>query len=154
MRIEERGCSMITDKQGREWLLQKLYDDGWRYIVADKYDNMYLTNEKPSMFDDVDEVRISSCKKYIGITGVMAALPKLSANEVFSIAEELGIVDWLKVKIDTPVLVSSNGIKWHKRYFAKADYLDVWVWDNGATSWSVDSDKDVTNWTHIKLAEV
>lgn len=145
---------MITDKQGREWLLQKLYDDGWRYIVADKYDNMYLTNEKPSMFDDVDEVRISSCKKYIGITGVMAALPKLSANEVFSIAEELGIVDWLKVKIDTPVLVSSNGIKWHKRYFAKADYLDVWVWDNGATSWSVDSDKDVTNWTHIKLAEV
>lgn len=154
MRIEGRGCSMITDKQGREWLLQKLYDDGWRYIMADKYDNMYLTNEKPSMFDDVNEVRISSCKKYIGITGVMAALPKLSANEVFSIEEELGIVDWLKVKVDTPVLVSSNGIKWHKRYFAKVDYLDVWVWDNGATSWSVDSDKDVTNWTHIKLAEV
>ena len=145
---------MITDKQGREWLLQKLYDDGWRYIVADKYDNMYLTNEKPSMFDDVNEVRISSCKKYIGITGVMAALPKLSTNEVFSIEEELGIIDWLKVKIDTPVLVSSNGIKWHKRYFAKADYLDVWVWDNGATSWSVDSAKDVTAWNHIKLAEV
>lgn len=63
MRIEERGYSMITDEQGREWLFKKLYDDGWRYIVADKYDNMYLTNEKPSMFDDVDEVRISSCKK-------------------------------------------------------------------------------------------
>lgn len=145
---------MITDKQGREWLFQKLYDDGWRYIVADKYDNMYLTSEKPCMFDDVDEVRISSCKKYIGITGVMAALPKLSANEVLDIAEELGIIDWMNVKVDTPVLVSSNGIKWHKRYFAKADYLDVWVWDNGATSWSVDSDKDVTTWAHIKLAEV
>lgn len=152
--IKESEKSMITDKQGREWLLQKLYDDGWRYIVADKYDNMYITNEKPSMFDDVDEVRISSCKKYIGITGVMAALPKLSTNEVFSIEEELGIVDWSKVKIDTPVLVSSNGIKWHKRYFAKADYLDVWVWDNGATSWSVESNKDVTTWNHIKLAEV
>ena len=112
MRIEERGYSMITDEQGREWLFKKLYDDGWRYIVADKYDNMYLTNEKPSMFDDVDEVRISSCKKYIGITGVMAALPKLSSNEVFDIAEELGIVDWMAIKVDTPVLVSSDGISY------------------------------------------
>lgn len=24
---------MINDKQGREWLLQKLYDDGWKYYV-------------------------------------------------------------------------------------------------------------------------
>ena len=154
MRIEERGYSMITDEQGREWLFKKLYDDGWRYIVADKYDNMYLTNEKPSMFDDVEEVRISSCKKYIGITGVMAALPKLSSNEVFDIAEELGIVDWMAVKVDTPVLVSSDGIIWHRRYFAKAGYGDVYVWNNGATSWSSKDNKDVTAWAYIKLAEV
>lgn len=154
MRIEERGYSMITDEQGREWLFQKLYDDGWRYIVADKYDNMYLTNEKPSMFDDVDEVRISSCKKYIGITGVMAALPKLSSNEVFDIAEKLGIVDWMTVKVDTPVLVSSDGIIWQRRYFAKAGYGDVYVWNNGATSWSSKDNKDVTAWAYIKLAEV
>lgn len=154
MRIEERGYSMITDEQGREWLFKKLYDDGWRYIVADKYDNMYLTNEKPSMFDDVDEVRISSCKKYIGITGVMAALPKLSSNEVFDIAEELGIVDWMAVKVDTPVLVSSDGIIWNRRYFAKAGYGDVYVWNNGTTSWSSKDNKDVTAWAYIKLAEV
>ena len=154
MRIEERGYSMITDKQGREWLFQKLYDDGWRYIVADKYDNMYLTNEKPSMFDDVDEVRISSCKKYIGITGVMAALPKLSANEVFSIEKELGVVDWSKVKVDTPVLVSVNGVKWYKRHFAKAYYFDVYVWNKGATSWSIEDVNDTEAWNHIKLAEV
>lgn len=30
---KEREKSMITDKQGREWLLQKLYDDGWKYYV-------------------------------------------------------------------------------------------------------------------------
>lgn len=145
---------MITDKQGREWLLQKMYDDGWRYIVADKYDNMYLTNEKPAMFDDVDEVRISSCKKYIGITGVMAALPKLNANEVFSIEEGLGIVDWSKVKVDTPVLVSVNGVKWYKRYFAKVDYCDVYVWNKGATSWSIENVNDTEVWNHMKLAEV
>lgn len=155
MRIEERGYSMITDEQGREWLLQKLYDDGWRYIVADKYDNMYLTNEKPSMFDDVDEVRISSCKKYIGITGVMAALPKLSANEVFDIVEELGIVDWSKVKVDTPILVSGDGKYWYKRYFALFDGRGVLAWEYGATSWSVENAEDeVFRWNYAKLAEV
>lgn len=154
MRIEERGYSMITDEQGREWLFRKLYDDGWRYIVANKYDNIYLTNEKPSMFDDVDEVRISSCKKYIGITGVMAALPKLSANEVFDIAEKLGIVDWPKVKVDTPVLVRDfENQDWKKRYFAFFDDELIYTWDGGATSWSV-KNKDAIPWKYAKLAEV
>lgn len=154
MRIEERGYSMITDEQGREWLFRKLYDDGWRYIVANKYDNIYLTNEKPSMFDDVDEVRISSCKKYIGITGVMAALPKLSANEVFDIAEKLGIVDWPKVKVDTPVLVRDfENQDWKKRYFAFFDDELIYTWDGGATSWSV-KNKDTIPWKYAKLAEV
>lgn len=154
MRIEERGYSMITDEQGREWLFRKLYDDGWRYIVANKYDNIYLTNEKPSMFDDVDEVRISSCKKCIGITGVMAALPKLSANEVFDIAEKLGIVDWPKVKVDTPVLVRDfENQDWKKRYFAFFDDELIYTWDGGATSWSV-KNKDAIPWKYAKLAEV
>ena len=155
MKIEEHGYSMITDEQGREWLFQKLYDDGWRYIVADKYDNMYLTNEKPSMFDDVDEVRISSCKKYIGITGVMAALPKLSANEVFDIAEELDIVDWSKVAVDTPILVKQHEQdKWEKRHFAYFKDGRVCAWLCGATSWSADYGDDITNWNFEKLEEV
>lgn len=145
---------MITDEQGKEWLFKKLYDAGWRYIVADNYDNIYLTNEKPCMFDDVDEVRISSCEKRIGATGFIKILPKLKPNEVFSIEEELGIVDWSKVKVDTPILVSSDGIIWHRRYFAKAGYGDVYVWNNGATSWSSKDNKDVTAWAYIKLAEV
>lgn len=155
MRIEERGYSMITDKQGIEWLLQKLYDDGWRYIVADKYDNMYLTNEKPSMFDDVDEVRISSCKKYIGITGVMAALPKLSANEVYDIAKELGIVDWSKVEVDTPIFVrNSIAETWKCRYFAEYKDGKVYTWRDGKTSWSnIISDRPVVC-GYAELAEV
>ena len=106
------------------------------------------------MFDDVDEVRISSCKKYIGITGVMAALPKLSANEVFDLAEELGIVDWSKVKVDTPVLVRDfENQDWKKRYFAFFDDELIYTWDCGATSWSV-KNKDAIPWKYAKLAEV
>lgn len=154
MSIEERGYSMITDEKGMEWLFQKLYDAGWRYIVADNYDNIYLTNEKPSMFDDVDEVRISSCEKRIGATGFIKILPKLKANEVFSIAEELGIVDWSKVKVDTPVLVRDfENQDWKKRHFAFFDDELIYTWDGGATSWSV-KNEDAIPWKYAKLAEV
>lgn len=123
-------------------------------ILADKYDNMYLTNEKPSMFDDVDEVRISNCKNYIGITGIMSVLPKLSANEVFSIEDELGIVDWSKIKVDTPVLVSLGDNSWLCRYFAGFKNGIVYTWSNGATSWSVTKREYKDAWCYAKLAEV
>ena len=146
---------MITDESGMRWLFQKLYDAGWRYIVADNYDNIYLTNEKPVMFDDVDEVRISSCEKRIGATGFITILPKLKPNEVFSIEEELGIVDWSKVKVDTPILVSDDKPEdWVKRYFAFFENGKVYAWVGGATSWSADNNRDASHWEIAKLAEV
>lgn len=143
---------MITDKQGQEWVLRKLYDAGWRYVVADNYDNIYLTNEKPSMYDDVDEIRISSCKKAMGASAFKIILPKLKCNEYISIAEKLGIVNWSEVPVDTPILVSKNKTKWERRYFAKYEGGAVFAFRNGATSWSDDSWP--FDWDYAKLAEV
>ena len=48
-------------------------------------------------------------------------------------------VDWSKVAVDTPILVrDSIFCKWIKRYFAKYENGSVYVWNNGATSWSGD----------------
>ena len=153
MRIEERGYSMITDEQGREWLLQKLYDEGWRYIVADNFENIFLTGEKPSMYDDVDELRIGSCKKCMGAYSIAKILPKLKANEVFNIAEELGIVDWSKVEVDTPIFVRNSITEtWKCRYFAEYKDGKVYTWRDGKTSWSnVISDRPVV-WMNAELA--
>jgi len=145
---------MITDKQGMEWLFHKLYDAGWRYIVADNYDNIYLTSEKPVMFDDVDEVRISSCEKAMGVSAFKSILPKLNCNECISIAEELGIVDWSKVPVDTPILVSLDDKLWLCRYFADFKNGIVYTWSNGATSWSVPRREHKDAWSFAKLAEV
>lgn len=146
---------MITDKQGREWLFQKLYDEGWRYCVMDNFDNLYLTNEKPSMFEDVDEIRISSCKKAMGVSAFKNVLPKLKCNEYISIAEELGIVDWSKVEADTPVFVrdSENDV-WKCRYFAKYEYGKVYTWVDGRTSWSNKILDVPVYWKYAILAEV
>lgn len=146
---------MITDEQGREWLLQKLYDEGWRYCVMDNFDNLYLTNEKPSMFDDVDEIRISSCKKVMGVSALKNVLPKLKCNEYISIPEELGIVDWFEVPVDTPILVCDvGGKKKLKRYFAFFKNGRVHAWDGGATSWSIDNKDCENGWDYAELAEV
>nr|DAR68070.1 MAG TPA: hypothetical protein [Caudoviricetes sp.] len=146
---------MITDEQGREWLLQKLYDEGWRYIVADSFENIFLTSEKPSMYDDVDELRIGSCKKCMGAYSIAKILPKLKANEVFSIEEELGIIDWFKVKVDTPILVKQQKeYRWEKRYFAFFENGKVNAWMCGTTSWTSKIAGGATVWNYAKLAEV
>lgn len=67
----------------------------------------------------------------------------------------IGIVDWSKVPVDTPIIVSNNGNDWHKRYFALFDRGDVLAWECGTTSWSVDNaNNDVCRWKYAKLAEV
>lgn len=39
---------MITDEQGRKWLLQKLYDNGWRYYVKNIGGDVFLTKKRAS----------------------------------------------------------------------------------------------------------
>ena len=143
---------MITDEQGREWLLRKLYDDGWRYYVRNIGGVAHLTTKKPVMTGNILEITSGGTTKCVN--AIRSIMPKIDKCGILDIAEELGIVDWSKVAVDTPVLVSSDGSAWKKRYFAKADYCDIYVWNNGATSWSAKGKNDATVWNHIKLAEV
>lgn len=146
---------MITDKQGREWILKKLYDEGWRYLVMDVYGNVYLTNEIPRMQAYTNAWEVSSCESAIGASAFRNILPKLECNGLVSIAEELGIVDWSKVAVDTPVLVKgTEKSQWIKRYFAFFENDKVYTWDSGATSWSKEKNENVSWWDYAKLAEV
>ena len=59
-------------------------------------------------------------------------------------------VDWSKVEVDTPILVSnSEDEDWYKRYFAKYNGK-VFAWSDGHTSWN---ETDVRAWDYGKLAE-
>lgn len=146
---------MITDKQGREWILQKLYDEGWRYLVMDVYGNVYLTNEIPRMQAYTNAWEVSSCESAIGASAFRNILPKLECNDLVSIAEELGIVDWSKVAVDTPILVRDfEDMKWGKRHFAFFKDGRVHTWDGGVTSWTCENPNCVMSWKYAKLAEV
>ena len=141
---------MITDKQGREWVLRKLYDDGWRYMVGGDGMFIYLTKGKPLIVDG--RYRCTS-DEYTCIGRSHCILPDLGQGEVINIAEELGIVDWSKVEVDTPVFVrdSINEV-WKCRYFAEYKDEKVYTWRDGKTSWSnVISDRPVV-WGYAELA--
>ena len=65
-------------------------------------------------------------------------------------------IDWSKVPIDTPVLVSNNKKSWYNRYFAGIDDADrLLIFPDGRTSWSNKGrGYMILPYKYIKLAEV
>lgn len=62
-------------------------------------------------------------------------------------------IDWSKIPIDTPVLVSDDGVNWERRYFVRKPAEAMFcVYSNGATSWSTDG--YVAWYRYAKLWEV
>ena len=62
-------------------------------------------------------------------------------------------VDWSIVPVDTPVLISEDGVNWLRRYFAGMRDGKPLVYSNGATSWSANKHNAI--WCrYIKLAEL
>lgn len=75
--------------------------------------------------------------------------------QCIDIAEYLGIVDWSKVKVDTPILAKDDcDDKWEKAYFAKYEDEMIYAWNNGRTSFSARNEEDTFIWDRAKLAEV
>lgn len=62
-------------------------------------------------------------------------------------------VDWSKVPVDTPILVSdcSKDNPTRRRYFAGIVDGKIYVYRDGCTSWSTD-DASTIPWTYAKLA--
>lgn len=60
-------------------------------------------------------------------------------------------VDWSKVAVDTPILVSIDNVQWYCRHFAKYENGLFYVWDDGRTSYTTNTK---STWEYAKLAEV
>lgn len=88
------------------------------------------------------------CGTYGGMTEEKRMLLTiLWLDEEYQDQEE---VDWSKVEVDTPILVSTNGQDWNRRHFAEYRDGRVYAFDRCATSWTACGQ---TSWEHAKLAE-
>lgn len=65
--------------------------------------------------------------------------------------EEYKQVDWSKVPVDTPILVSEDSFTWTKRHFACFQNNKVYAFRDGATSWSASN--AIMDWNFAKLVE-
>lgn len=137
----------MNDKEGRKWLLQKLYDRGFKYIFHSGGLGGYIaTKQQPKTRDNHTYIEGS----FERIDLLSDLLPDFNEPNYLDIGRYLGIVDWSKVAVDTPILVSKNKTKWERRYFAKYKDGVVFAFRNGATSWSDNSYPSY--WNYAKLA--
>lgn len=131
----------MNDKQFTDELFLRMYDLGYRKAEIENGTVFFYKNcGRISQWSDRVDIR-STCFT--------------EENQQIDIAEYLGIVDWSKVAVDTPILVKQNEQdEWEKRHFAYFKDERVYAWLCGATSWSADYEGDTTDWNFAKLAEV
>jgi hypothetical protein len=130
---------MINDKQFTDELFKRMYDIGYRKAEIESGVLFFFNGKRELLNYFLPRVMVAStCFE--------------GKDQLIDIGEYLGIVDWSKVAVDTPILVRNNGCVWTKRYFAEYKNGKVRTYHNGATSWS--SDGRMGSWDYAKLAEV
>lgn len=115
-------------KNEQKWLLQEMYNEGYRDI---KIIGVYAYFVNPTFFEN------SGCFKVLEHTPrIPCKVLGLNPNtRKYSIASLLGIVEWEKVPVDTPVIAETGLVK-AKLYFAKYKNGRVYCFRGGKTSWT------------------
>ena len=119
----------MNDKEGRKWLLQKLYDNGIKYIAYSPFYGGYVGVKETPIISGKGEV-VNDTKIIITLHGL---LPDFNEPNYLDIGKYLGIIDWSKIPVDTPVLVEKTLGVVVKRHFAKFENSRVyffWRWAN------------------------
>ena len=98
---------------------------------------------------ELDEIPNTGLYKARGANTLV--FDKKGIENILKPYEEEHKIDWYKVAVDTPILVSDfDDQTWYKRHFAKYVNGRVFAWNGGNTSWT---EEDTTSWKYAKLAE-
>lgn len=122
-----------------------------REAHKDKLDDLLarivaVVDGKPTLCEDTD------CKDCLFRDGCGVIRNRKKVADWLNAEYQEPPVDWSKVPIDTPVLVSAGGKRWYRRYFAGMRNGKPEAYDVGATSWSVHDNRTCV-WRYMKLAE-
>lgn len=111
-----------------KWFLQEMYNEGYRDI---KIEGVYAFFVNPTFIENGGNFKIRDHTPRIPCK-VLGLNPNIRK---YSIASLLGIVEWEKVPVDTPIVIKTN-FKALKRYFAGYKNNMVCYFVDGTTSWS------------------
>lgn len=131
----------MNDKAFTDELFKCMYDFGYRKAEIEDDTLFFFVNERDYLCPFSPRVQVKcTCFE--------------EKDQLIDIAEYLGITDWSKVPVDTPVLISDDKEIWFKRYFARYEDGKVYCWLNGKTSWTAECEFSTGHWDYAKLAEV
>ena len=132
----------MNDKAFTDELFKRMYDLGFRKAEIEDDTLFFFVNERDYLCPFSPRVQVKcTCFE--------------EKDQVIDVGEYLGVVDWSKVAVDTPVLVRDfEGAKWEKRYFAFFKNGRVNTWCGGTTSWSSENITGTISWRHAKVVEV
>lgn len=132
----------MNNKQFTDELFKRMYDLGYRKAEIESGVLFFFNGKRELLNYFLPRVMVAStCFE--------------GKDQLIDIAEYLGIVDWSKVAVDTPIFVKDYKCDaWKKRYFAFYKDETVYAWANGATTWSAENDRNIIPWAYAKLAEV
>lgn len=115
-------------KNEQKWLLQEMYNEGYRDI---KIEGVYAFFVNPTFIENGGNFKIRDHTPRIPCK-MLGLKPNIRK---YSIASLLGIVEWEKVPVDTPVIAETGLVK-AKLYFAKYENGRVYCFRGGKTSWT------------------
>lgn len=132
----------MNDKKFTDELFKRMYELGYKFAEISYYNIYFWKNKEKSAHLFVPRINVNcTCFEV--------------SDQMINIEEYLGIVDWSKVAVDTPILVKDDyDDKWEKAYFAKYEDEMIYAWNNGRTSFSARYKDDTFIWDRAKLAEV
>ena len=115
-------------KNEQKWLLQEMYNEGYRDI---KIEGVYAFFVNPTFIENGGNFKIRDHTPRIP-----CKMLGLNPNtRKYSIASLLGIVEWEKVPVDTPIYIETPYGQL-RRYFADYKKERVFFFSDGKTSWS------------------
>lgn len=124
-------------------MTNKEYYKKWIFEIACQGDSIAFDNRA----NEIVECNSLSCDdcKFTNQGGCKTAMSKWLNEEYVEPP-----IDWIKVAVDTPILVSNRKKdgEWYKRYFAKYENNKVYAFSDGCTSWSA---RDILAWEYAKL---
>ena len=132
----------MNDKEFTDELFKRMYDLGYRKAEIESGVLFFFNGKRELLNYFLPRVMVAStCFE--------------GKDQLIDIGEYLGIVDWSKVEVDTPILVKHRVEEtWEKRHFVCFKNGYVYTWREGTTSWSVPDEQLITMWNYAKLAEV
>lgn len=115
-------------KNEQKWLLQEMYNEGYRDI---KIEGVYAFFVNPTFIENGGNFKIRDHTPRIP-----CKMLGLNPNtRKYSIASLLGIVEWEKVSVDTPIYIETPYGQL-RRYFADYKKERIFFFIDGKTSWS------------------